>query len=86
MGANSAPKYIKAWIDEIPDSKLEGGIRDRVQVNKGCKHTTLKSAAPKSFAFIEAPIDNPWTVQEIRDALKASVTGWPIYRPGNKLS
>jgi hypothetical protein len=56
----------------------------QVQVNKNCKLTTFKKQAPKSFAWILAPADDPWSAAEIKAALKASVTGLPLRRPGNQ--
>lgn len=100
---------IYNFIEDIPDSKLEGGIgsdyvhkdinlrldnqgtftRDgveyynlQVQVNKGCKHRTLKKLAPDTVAICLAPIEEPWTGEQIRKALAATVTGRPLDRPG----
>jgi hypothetical protein len=109
MGNKSAPKYISAWIDEIPDSKLEGGIRDRgtiwttIDFRLDCQetihheparynlqiqytHSTIKKVAPKSMAFTEAPVNDPWTAEKIREELKNSVTGFPLAHPSNSLS
>jgi hypothetical protein len=38
------------------------------------------------MAFIEAPVNDPWTAEKIREELKKSVTGFPLARPGNSLS
>ncbi|KAH4039499.1 hypothetical protein HBI09_032820 [Parastagonospora nodorum] len=102
-------KLLTEWIEDIPDAKLEGGIRDRgtmystrdlridcqetvrgekasyniqVQVNKGCTHTTLKLVKGKTMAFCFAPVVDPWTAEQIRTALKKSVTGFVIKNPG----
>ena len=55
----------------------------QVHVNNGCTHTTLKNAAPGTVARVECLVDDPWTAQQIRDCLKASVTGWFLPRPRN---
>jgi hypothetical protein len=102
MGAGNSKKWIRNWIDDIPDVKLEGGIRDRgkifsdrslrvdcqetlrgpnpqyniqVQVNKGCVHTTVTLMYPDSVAMCLCPVNDPWSAEQIREALKASVTG-----------
>ncbi|KAH7095632.1 hypothetical protein FB567DRAFT_586941 [Paraphoma chrysanthemicola] len=115
MGAKSAHKYFGNWIDSIPDSKLEGGMRatgkihfDRVarldaqdtftksdgtrwvniqmQVNKECPISTFKRAAPASFAFVCAPLDNQWSAAVVKEKLKASITGRALPRPGHQKS
>lgn len=113
-----AKKDLFYFIDDIPDSKLEGGMRERgtiwqddhqnfrldnqetihrygepavyniqVQVNKQCTITSFVKGRVqgKTFAWILAPVDDPWSAQEIRDELKRSVTGFPLMRPGNKV-
>jgi hypothetical protein len=50
----------------------------QVQVNRGCKGTTLARLAPYMVAFCLAPIDGSWTPKQIKDALKATVTGGKV--------
>ena len=111
MVSGNPTKWIKAWIDSIPDSKLEGGIRDRgkiyhdrdlrldcqetlrgevaeynlqVQVNKQCRHTSVKNIAPDTVAYCFAPVDEPWSADKIREELKKTVTGWGIDKVDRK--
>jgi hypothetical protein len=108
----SPPKVTRDWIDDIPDNKFEGGIRNRgtiykdrnrnfrldnqetinrspamynllVQVNKSCKLTTFKKQALKTFAWILAPVNDPWSAEKIKGTLKTSVTGRPLMRTSN---
>jgi hypothetical protein len=99
---------IEDWIDEIPDSKLDGCyVEDRpayidrlcrldcqgvtsdepkhfnmqVQVNNGCPDTTMRKLKPYTVAWCLVPIDNPWTAQQTKDALKATVTGDKVKPP-----
>jgi hypothetical protein len=107
MVSGNPVKWIRNWIDDIPDAKFEGGIRDRgnifkdrslrvdcqetirgpepmyniqVQVNKGCVHTSVRLAYPDSVAMCICPVNNPWSAEQIREALKASVTGFALPR------
>jgi hypothetical protein len=43
----------------------------------------VKRAAPGTVVRVECPVKDPWTAQQIRDGLKASVTGMCLPRPRN---
>jgi hypothetical protein len=53
----------------------------QVQVNMQCPDTTMAKLKSKSVAWCLAPIENQWTPQQVKNALKESVTGWPVYPP-----
>jgi hypothetical protein len=56
----------------------------QVQVNNGCERTTMAKLKPKSVAWCLAPIEDPWTPREIKDALMESVTGFEVRPPRQK--
>ncbi|KAH7085996.1 hypothetical protein BKA63DRAFT_485872 [Paraphoma chrysanthemicola] len=50
-------------------------VNIQMQVNMECPISTFKRAAPASFAFLCAPLDNQWSAAVIKEKLKASITG-----------
>ncbi|KAF1840892.1 uncharacterized protein K460DRAFT_294471 [Cucurbitaria berberidis CBS 394.84] len=53
----------------------------QVQVNNGCPNTTMAKLKPWTVAFCLAPMDEPWTPAQIKEALKATVTGYKVTPP-----
>jgi hypothetical protein len=53
----------------------------QVQVNNSWTHTTLAKLARNSVASCLAPVQNPWSARQIREALLESVTGSVLDRP-----
>jgi hypothetical protein len=43
-------------------------------------HTSVRLAYPDSVAMCICPVNNPWSAEQIREALKASVTGFALPR------
>jgi hypothetical protein len=57
----------------------------QVQVNYGCRKKSVAKLAPDSVACLLLPVDETWTPQEIRDAVKKTVTGWIVESDEPKL-
>jgi len=58
----------------------------QVQVNNSCPDTTMKKLKPKTVAWCLCPIDEPWTAEQTKKHLKASVTGGEIKPPKVSMS
>ncbi|KAF2791776.1 hypothetical protein K505DRAFT_248173 [Melanomma pulvis-pyrius CBS 109.77] len=43
-----------------------------IQVNSQCQIRSMRLMTPWTVAKCLAPVDNPWTAQQIKDVLKAS--------------
>lgn len=54
----------------------------QVQVNFEVPDSSLAMLAPATVAWALVPAEYMWTPQEIKSALKSTVTGWNIPRPG----
>ncbi|KAF2832903.1 hypothetical protein CC86DRAFT_399570 [Ophiobolus disseminans] len=73
-------KAMIAFIDEIPASKLEGGISSNIiytdnrnfRLDNQGTTTAKDDATPFSVADMEMPVDDPWSAAEIKEALKKS--------------
>lgn len=101
----SLKQKIEDWIDDIPDSKLDGAyvVGRPIFTDRLCRldFQGLTSDDPPLFnlqvqvhntrpdrlfmlnpvAFVLAPIEDPWTPAQIKEALKASVTGYKVMPP-----
>lgn len=53
-------------------------IQSTVQVNNQCPIPSMRLMNLWTVAKCLAPVDNPWTAQQIKDALKASNQGRPL--------
>jgi hypothetical protein len=53
----------------------------QVQVNKHCPRRSMQKLAPKTVAICLAPVDNPWTPAQIKEALKETVDVWVVETP-----
>ncbi|KAL1654719.1 hypothetical protein SLS61_002909, partial [Didymella pomorum] len=54
----------------------------QVQVNFESPDTSLKHFAPSTVAYTFVPVNAMWSPDEIKMALKPTVNGWVIPRPG----
>ncbi|KAF2866811.1 hypothetical protein BDV95DRAFT_504120 [Massariosphaeria phaeospora] len=88
----SSKKRIDTWIDDIPDSKLEGGsfgsgtiyTDDDLRIdNQGLttatadKSHSLQKASPCTMAMVHVPVDEVWSAAQIKEALKKDNDGMP---------
>lgn len=50
----------------------------QVQLNRRCPDTTLAKLAPGTVAICHAPVEKPWSAEEIKEVLAKSVTGFRL--------